>query len=840
MACSIEAFDIMDIDTTTPVMAPMAESSTACCDYALEVGNKVLQQGVLPYTPKTKRPKGLKDSQGAVNLRMIDGKVSSHTSEESTPETPSVEIYEDVRDIFAPQLVWWKTKIQKDGLQKGETHAPTADCSICDMIYSNVSSSFVEALLSKEKEDIAFVYQLKNEKSGFGAASLIPEAMVSVWLEAGDRLLPMVKLKVSAHESIKTIPYVPRAGPRVIPKVVESTHTGSDVTLALAAFWIKQCDTHHPKCTHLWAKQSPYLPTRLIDVGTLDGSVKPHLWIPENGHKYIPYITLSYRWGKSPTVLLTQASLPTLCEQIPLQLLPQTNQDAIKITRFLGIRYLWIDALCIIQDLDTDWQVESENMGNIYHNSYCTISASMAATGERGCFMDRRPLQARLRPFVSTRNESSNQILPAAVPDSEGERQIVPRASAKRAEAKRLPDSNFHRLMNSQGLGVVDCQLLATELRRRLAKRPRSTLLRRRLHQLQRNPIMKFAQEISRDDYVPEITIRAFQQDLWASEVDASPLSRRAWTLQERILSARILHFGKTQVFWECQLSKASETWPQPASKTTIDENNLSGESKIVSDSNHALSGVIIYPLAEHWHEIVQLYTDATLTRAEDKLVAISGVAKQILKGANDAYFAGLWRSDFIRSLLWHLKSPQRGSPTKYRAPTWSWAAVDGRVEFLVKQPRPGYTITALSNVQTISTTGVNGKRSSTGQIKDGFCCIWGPTRAVLRYERFGNEHRLILNDPLSEDLYLADFFPDVIIKDKPVGLECLPLLFYHHEAHVESENYEETRHFVAGLVIQPTGDFRDEYRRIGIFRISEKSATAWFADFDVREVTLV
>ncbi|KAE9381644.1 HET-domain-containing protein [Stipitochalara longipes BDJ] len=752
----------------------------------------------------------------------------------SATVTSKVKIYEDVKDIFAPQLVWWKTKIQKDGLQKGETHAPGADCSVCDMIYSNVSSSFVEALLGKESEDAAFVYQLKNEGFGYRVTSPIPEAMVSVWLEAGEKLLPMVKLKVSAHESIKTEPRLSR----VFPNVVESTDTGSEGTLALAASWIKQCNSYHPKCTHLWVKQSPYLPTRLIDVGTLDGLVKPHLWIPENGHKHIPYITLSYRWGKAPTVLLTQASLPKFCEEIPLQLLPQTNQDAIKITRFLGIRYLWVDAICIIQDLETDWQIESENMGNIYHNSYCTISASMAATGERGCFMNRRPLQARLRPCISAGTKSCNRNLITAVRDSGSERQIVPRAPAKRAQAMNLSNSDFAKLMNSQGLSVVDCQLLATELQRRLSRNPRSALLRRRLYELRRNPTMKLAQELSRD--IPDITIRAFQKDLWASEVDASPLSRRAWTLQERILSPRILHFGKTQVFWECQISKASETWPQPASKSMIDENNRSDEFKILSNSSHALSGVVIYPLAEHWHEIVQLYTDAILTRAEDKLVAISGVAKQILKKSNDVYFAGLWRNNFTMSLLWYLQSPQRSISTEYRAPSWSWASVDGRVEFLVKRPRLGYTTTAVSSIQTIGTTGIDGKRSSTGQIKDGFCRILGPIRAVFRYERFGNEHRLVLSDQLSEYLNLADFFPDLIIKDIPVGLKCLPLLFYHHETYVESENNEGKQHFVAGLVIQPTGEFRDEYHRVGVFRISEQSGKAWFADSDAKEVTLV
>jgi len=202
-------------------------SRTMFCEYCRRLFT--FQQGVLPYTPKTSKRKGLQDSQGSddtfeqgvlqhtprtklehlkdpqkwVDVRKIE---SSAPSEKSTTRHSEFEVYEDVRDIFTPQLVWWKTKIHKDGLRKGETHAPSADCSICDMIYSNVSSSFVEALLGKEKDDVSFVYQLKNEVLVYGVTSPIPEAMVSVWLEVGEKLLPMVKLKVSAHEckSIRT------------------------------------------------------------------------------------------------------------------------------------------------------------------------------------------------------------------------------------------------------------------------------------------------------------------------------------------------------------------------------------------------------------------------------------------------------------------------------------------------------------------------------------------------------------------------------------------------------------------------------------------------------------
>jgi hypothetical protein len=207
-------------------------------------------------------------------------------------------------------------------------------------------------------------------------------------------------------------------------------------------------------------------------------------------------------------------------------------------------------------------------MGNIYHNSYCTISASMAGTGEIGCFMNRRPLQAHLQARTPTR----------------------------RVQANRLSDHDIDRLTSSHDLSKVDGRLIGTALQKRLSRNPRSKLLHRRRRELQHSPIRR-GHPLS----LAEMTIRPFQTDLWASEVDASPLSRRAWTLQERILSARILHFGKTQLYWECQASKASETWPRPAYKTMIDKSPPPREFKLLSNrfshSNRALRGVVIYPL---------------------------------------------------------------------------------------------------------------------------------------------------------------------------------------------------------------------------------------------------
>jgi hypothetical protein len=69
--------------------------------------------------------------------------------------------------------------------------------------------------------------------------------------------------------------------------------------------------------------------------------------------------------------------------------LSQTFQDAIMITRRLGIKYLWIDSLCILQDSKSDWEVESAKMGQYYASSWLTIGAGLLGDGTQGCFGNR-------------------------------------------------------------------------------------------------------------------------------------------------------------------------------------------------------------------------------------------------------------------------------------------------------------------------------------------------------------------------------------------------------------------------------------------------------------------
>lgn len=108
-------------------------------------------------------------------------------------------------------------------------------------------------------------------------------------------------------------------------------------------------------------------------MGLVDGTREPRLHI-SNG-EYGPYIALSYCWGSTNPAVTTRHNLKERVKEIPFSDLPRTVHDAITVTRRLGIRFLWVDVLCIAQDSinGEDWVHESSRMADIYGNAYLTI-----------------------------------------------------------------------------------------------------------------------------------------------------------------------------------------------------------------------------------------------------------------------------------------------------------------------------------------------------------------------------------------------------------------------------------------------------------------------------------
>ncbi|KAF2188524.1 HET-domain-containing protein [Zopfia rhizophila CBS 207.26] len=145
----------------------------------------------------------------------------------------------------------------------------------------------------------------------------------------------------------------------------------------LAKSWLHNCLSTHTTCT---LTHKSRLPTRLIDVGS--STADPHLYIPKVGEQ-ADYIALSHCWGiGKPPLRTTVSNLSVLCRGMPLSDLPRNFQDAVSVTRAFGVKYLWIDSLCVLQDGIDDWVSESAYMGHIYTNALFVLAA---AAGD-GCY----------------------------------------------------------------------------------------------------------------------------------------------------------------------------------------------------------------------------------------------------------------------------------------------------------------------------------------------------------------------------------------------------------------------------------------------------------------------
>ncbi|KAK0717989.1 hypothetical protein B0T26DRAFT_676218 [Lasiosphaeria miniovina] len=179
--------------------------------------------------------------------------------------------------------------------------------------------------------------------------------------------------------------------------------------------------------------------------------------------------------------------------------------------------------------------------------------------------------------------------------------------------------------------------------------------------------------------------------------IDMSPLSQRGWVLQEQLLSPRILHFDRREVFWECCQAVASENLPR--GWPNIDADKMGKVAMVVArkrlnplndnlwayanDNDAPVTGFagegLHYIL---WFGLVLKYSACQLSYESDRLVAISGVARYLKTINKDQYVAGLWRRHLEKELAWSTTRPLPADTSyPYYAPSFSWTSVNGLIE---------------------------------------------------------------------------------------------------------------------------------------------------------------
>lgn len=174
----------------------------------------------------------------------------------------------------------------------------------------------------------------------------------------------------------------------------ELPEAGKDMHLRLVRGWLDDCDSKHfePICkpskdSTMTTNPNMRLPTRLIFVGS-DGDETVKLQETRTGDTG-DWIALSYRWGPLPHFSTTRQNLSRHTAGMELATLPRTFRHAIKMTRALGQRYLWIDSICIIQGEDGNFSDECKRMEDVYSGAYCVLAASCATDQWSGFLLPR-------------------------------------------------------------------------------------------------------------------------------------------------------------------------------------------------------------------------------------------------------------------------------------------------------------------------------------------------------------------------------------------------------------------------------------------------------------------
>jgi hypothetical protein len=297
-----------------------------------------------------------------------------------------------------------------------------------------------------------------------------------------------------------------------------------------------------------FAKDTWWMPTRVLDI-----SNRRTRLVAGSEVESEQYAIMSYCWGaKSHEHQLTKHNCAKYQEQIPETNLPTTIKEAISLVRLLDIRYMWIDAMCIIQDDDNDWKAESQRMHKTYSSAHICISALQSTSSHAGLY-------------------------------------------AKREEPQEI----------------------------KYNMRPWSR-----------------------------------RATTFSSAFKSFPLNQRAWTLQERLLSTRLLHIAAPDFWFECGagIIRLNDWYNCNNINETISSTGtflgLDAFDKIIAQTSGTMEPIDSKILIS-WYQLILDYCPRRLSFEEDRLVAIEGLKTLYQRYMRCSYFYGIWKSDIYNGLLW-------------------------------------------------------------------------------------------------------------------------------------------------------------------------------------------
>lgn len=153
----------------------------------------------------------------------------------------------------------------------------------------------------------------------------------------------------------------------------------------LLKHWFEECCRNHPFCL---SPALPFSPTRLL---LIENEHSTKIVDTKGWNVHPSYAALSHCWGNANRLILEKNNIADLHKHISISELPTTYREGICVSLALGISYIWIDSLCIIQDDEEDWDKEAAMMKDVFEHCAINVSAAMAADSSQSSFRHSDP-----------------------------------------------------------------------------------------------------------------------------------------------------------------------------------------------------------------------------------------------------------------------------------------------------------------------------------------------------------------------------------------------------------------------------------------------------------------
>lgn len=583
-----------------------------------------------------------------------------------------------------------------------------------------------------------------------------------------------------------------------------SAQSDSPECYKLAKEWLRVCKKDHEDCGPLKTR----CPTRLINVGSPDTNP----FLDDNPNRGdCEWVALSYLWGGNGYLKLEEPTYKSLKNGIPVEDWPATLRDAVLTTRELGLKYVWIDALCIRQDSTDDWKTEAGRMRDVYAGATITIVAANSNSTIAGIHFS-RPENVHAATQCSLRWDSSTTVSLRAVShisrqDAKSsswftrgwtfqEGLLSPRTLSYGRD-QMIWDCAYHSEDESGHIGVLDQKYDSKDLLHKLRKK-------------QTNRMSRAMQNLSLHTYA------------FLSEVD----NRRA--------------------------------------KLGIPSKSLSTTGYNMQES----WGLDPYV---RWSEMVEQFSVRNLTYKTDILPALSGIAREFSMITKETYISGMWKSYLLASLLWrrqalrkiakisqyeldlqfytHIDWKKRES---YLAPSWSWASIDAGRAYLEPYPFPDaavHHVAALVDLQLrYSGTDIFGPlEPGSALIMKGiffpihnlaqnywrFCDTPEPLPTFIERMSTNNVRNTYSGSWPALQEYIQEWINDADHASFEFEQQHVPhpeqkfgaFLLIHIQGPAEDDDSFNVVGNLAFLLIESTGNSENEYRRVGAINIDRPKA---------------